>query len=385
MSEPPVILFVHGIGEIGGAERELIAIAVELAKRHIRPIVACPPASPLQHALAARHIETRAITFVAWRKWGAILRRHGAVETLRSVLQTVQPALIHVNDIWWVPQTLRAMHDFDRPLVAHIRQQIEPWKVRRYKLDRANVMVAVSEQIRQSVIAAGVDEGHVRTVYSGVDLSGFAEPSNRRVARSRFGFREDHLVLGTVANIFPRKGYELMLKALPQIIRVHPQVQYVIVGAGDESYLAQLKAISRHVGIEAHVHFLGFQQHVPSVLSALDLYVHPAEMEGFGIAILEAMAAGKAVVATSVGGIPEIVRHGETGILVHQRDPDVFARAVIGILNDPERRQTMGQEGHMRIQNYFTTETMMHRLIENYQAVFGAELASPLSSSKMER
>ena len=151
------------------------------------------------------------------------------------------------------------------------------------------------------------------------------------------------MLLGTVAHLFVRKGYDVMLRALPAIIREVPAVQYLIIGTGDAAYERQLKALAAQLGVADHVHFAGFQEDVAPFLAALSLYVHPARMEGFGIAVVEALAAGKAVVATRVGGLPEVVDHGRTGLLVNPDDPEDLSTAILSLLRDEGRRKEMGE------------------------------------------
>ena len=161
----------------------------------------------------------------------------------------------------------------------------------------------------------------------------------------RHGVPREALLLGTVANLLPLKGYEVMLDALPAILAAIPTVHYLIIGGGGSEYGARLKAITLERGIAERVHFAGFQESVASYLSALDLYVHPSLKEAFGLAVVEAMAMGKAVVATTTGGLPEVVAQGETGLLVPPGDAESLAAAVVSLLEDRVRREQMGRVG----------------------------------------
>jgi glycosyltransferase involved in cell wall biosynthesis len=120
-------------------------------------------------------------------------------------------------------------------------------------------------------------------------------------------------------------------------------VHYVIVGNGEAAYERELKTLAAGLGIADRVHFVGFRDDVTPFLSALSLYVHPARMEGFGIAVVEALAAGKAVVATRAGGLPEVVDHGRTGLLVAVDHPEELSTAILSLLHDDVRRKAMGE------------------------------------------
>lgn len=365
------ILFVHGITEIGGAERELLLMLDRLPRGGYRSIVVCPGPGPLVDELTRRGIETRYVAMPPWRKLLAYPRRGAAVRALRTVIETERPTLLHVNDIWWVPQTLRAVAGMDIPVVAHVRQEIESPKVRGYELDRANLVLPVSNQIRRSLEAGGVSPACLKTVYSGLDMSCIPDQMGGGEVRRRLGIPELSLVLGTVANLFARKGYEVMLRALPMIVKGFPQAHYLIVGAGDAAYETRLRAMVGAMGLEPHVHFAGFRDSVYPCLAAMDLYVHPALMEGFGIAVLEAMAMRKSVVATTTGGLPEIVRDGETGLLVPPGDAESLARSVSALLGDPSKRLAMGEAGRVRVTTHFTVEAMMDKLTSAYGSLMG--------------
>jgi glycosyltransferase involved in cell wall biosynthesis len=367
------VLFIHGITEIGGAERELLTLVDALPRFGYHPVVVCPDAGPFVEELIRRGIETRRAPMPPWRKLFGYPMRATAVRRLREVIAAVRPVLLHVNDIWWLPQTLRAADGpagLRVPIVAHVRQEIEPAKAGRYELDRADLVLPVSRQIRGSLEAGGVRSDRLRVLYSGLDLSRVPVQADGRGIRSRFGIPPDAPLLGTVANLFPRKGYEVMLRALPEILSASPDAHYLIVGSGEAAYERALRALATDLGVEGRVHFAGFQESVFPVLAAVDVYVHPAVMEGFGIAVLEAMAMGKPVVATSTGGLPEIVRDGETGLLVPPGDSEALGRAASALLRgDPSRRRALGLAGRARVESCFTVDAMMGNLVEGYAAL----------------
>jgi glycosyltransferase involved in cell wall biosynthesis len=366
-----LVLFIHGIPEIGGAERELLVILDRLSQRGYSPCVVCPERGPLGAELAQRGIRTLITPMPPWRKLSAYPRRGAAVRALRKVIETERPALLHVNDIWWVPQTLRAVAGMGIPVLAHVRQEIEPFKVRRYELDRVDVVLPVSNRIRQSLEAGGVAVARLQTLYSGLDMSRIPDHMEGGEARSGCGIPEKSLVLGTVANLFARKGYETMLRALPAILVSFPDTHYLILGKGDAAYEAYLRALAKELALTDHLHFVGFQESVFPFLAAMDVYVHPALMEGFGIAVLEAMAMRRPIVATATGGLPELVRDGETGLLVPPGDAESLAEAVVELLRDSSKRQTLGEAGRVRVANHFTVETMMNRLVSAYEGLLG--------------
>ena len=382
MSEKLKILFIHGITEIGGAERELLLILSELPSLGYQPVVACPAQGPLVQELDRRKIEHHAIAMPPWRKLLAYPKRASAVRVLREVIMTKRPLVLHVNDIWWVPQTLRAVAGFRIPIVAHVRQEIDPPKVRRYELNAVDRVFAVSRQIQRSLEAGGVLPERLRVLYSGLDTSAVAVQADGHQIRHKFGIPVDVPLIGTVGNLFPRKGYEVMLRALPTILKSLPELHYLVVGGGNAAYETRLRSLVKELGVANRVHFAGFQDPVYSYLAAIDLYVHPALTEGFGIAVLEAMAMRKPVVATATGGLPEIVQDGETGIVVLPGDPDALAQSVSELLQDSARCRQLGEAGRTRVATHFTVESMMDQLVSGYGTLLGRRVPAAKAVSR---
>lgn len=363
------ILFIHGIAEVGGAERELLLIVNHLPKYDCQPVVVCPREGPFPELLRHGCIETRSAPFYPWRKFLWIHRRSQNVKGLMKVLQIEKPDLVHVNDIWWVPQTLRALKYTEKqriPVVVHVRQEIECSKVKRYELDKSSLVFAVSCRVSEALVAGGVPGQRLRVLYSGLDLT---KTSNRDVGQEGhrpFDIPPEAPLIGTVANLFPRKGYEVMLAAFPKVLEVIPNVHYLIIGKGNEQYEKSLKSRVNELGLGNQIHFTGFQSMVYSYLACLDVYVHPALMEGFGISVLESMAMEKPVIATKTGGLPEIVEDGRTGILVPPGNSTALARAIVDLLQDSKQRAEMGRLGKKRVTECFTVESMMGKMVQEY-------------------
>ena len=370
------ILYVHGIEAIGGAERDLIALLKTLDRHTWEPHVVCPGTGPFREQLHAIAVPTHALSLPPWRKPLAVFQRRSAIGRLGALVGQLDPALVHVNDIWWVPHTVRAIasgRSHSMPIVAHVRQEIEPEKVGRYELDRVEAAIAISRQIEQSLIAGGVSMSRVRTLYSGIDCSKRQATRDGQAIRQMLGLPHDAVLLGTVANLFSRKGYEVMLRALPAIIHAVPMVHYVIVGSDDHGYADRLTRLANELTIADRVHIVGFQDPVQPFLAELDLYVHPALMEGFGIAVVEAMVMGKAVVATTTGGLPEVVAQGETGLLVPPGDAESLAEAAISLLENKSRREQMGACGRMRAQERFSLDASVAHMEQLYGDVLGTQ------------
>jgi glycosyltransferase involved in cell wall biosynthesis len=373
------ILYVHGIDAIGGAERDLLAMLTKLDRTEWEPHVACPFGGPIHDLLTSAGLSVHSLALTPWRKWFSPFVRWAGVGRLRALLKQLNPALVHVNDIWWVPHTIRALGD-ERvrrvPIVVHVRQEIEPDKAHRYGLDQVEAVIAISRQVERALAAGGVLPERLQTIYSGLDLGmpSDADGDRETICRS-LGLPGSSLLIGTAANVFPRKGYDVMLRALPKILARFPTVQYVIVGTDETDYGRSLRALAQQLGVNEHVHFVGFRDSVRPYLNAMDLYVHPALLEGFGIAVVEAMVVGKAVVATRTGGLPEVVEHEQTGLLVAPGDPDQLSAAVVSLLQDEPRRRQMGARGAALARERFDLKAAVAKMEQVYRVVLKAKQA----------
>ncbi len=367
------ILFIHGIGEVGGAERELLLYMDELPSRGHEPTVICPEGGPLRGELAARGIRTAGAAFPPWRKLAGIWKRFPSVWALRVLLEDLRPDLVHVNEFWWIPQTLRAMPRALRegtPLVAHFRQDLPVEKVWQYELDRVDVVCAVSRRVAATLRAGGIDEHRIRVIHSGLGSEWFRPSTGRtrKAVREELGILDEGVAFVTVAHLFERKGYEPALRAFHAVVRASPGAHYIVVGTGDMAHERRLRSLSGQLGVEGRVHFVGFQTDVRAYLEAADVYVQPSLMEGFGIAVVEAMACGRPVVASETGGLPDIVVDGVTGALVPPGDADRLARAMIELSADSPRRLAMGAAGQRRVAEHFSVGRMMAGLTAAYES-----------------
>ena len=179
-----------------------------------------------------------------------------------------------------------------------------------------------------------------------------------------------------IARLTEEKDHQTFLRAAALIAAQLPGTRFLIVGEDpDPAQIRQreLAQLARDLGLEEQVVFAGQRQDVPEVVAALDLLIHCARQEGFGRVLVEAMASGRALVATAVGGIPEVVVDGETGILVPPQDPEAVARAAVELLRNPERRTTMGLAGQRRVRECFSLEAHVAQVQELYEEVLAAE------------
>ncbi len=213
---------------------------------------------------------------------------------------------------------------------------------------------AVAEDVRRHERFLG---GKIRLIHNGIDLEPPpAEPMAGLVPGGTWG--EGDPVVTYVANLFPYKGHRDLVAAAAIVVEALPTVRFLLVGRD----AGEMEAVRRQVsslGLERHVFLAGEHAEAFRIIGSSTLIVHPSHEEGFSNTILEAMSAGKAVVATRVGGIPEAVVEGETGLLVPPRDPSDLAKAILSLLRDPARAKAMGESGRRRVREHFSIGKMV--------------------------
>jgi len=175
------------------------------------------------------------------------------------------------------------------------------------------------------------------------------------------------LTLGMVGRLVPQKSHATAIQALPLILKRVPQARLVILGDGP--LRQELTTLANQLHLTSHVEFLGYQSQAGEWMHQFDLLVHPSQHEGFGLVLLEAMAARLPIVATRVSAIPEIVLDGQTGLLIPPEQPELLAQAVIQLLTNPEQRARMGVAGYARLVQEFTVAKMVDRTANLYQSL----------------
>jgi glycosyltransferase involved in cell wall biosynthesis len=213
------------------------------------------------------------------------------------------------------------------------------------------------------------------TIPSGIALSEFRSVRvDPVVKRKEMGVPAEGPVIGTVGRLVPIKGHEWLLKAAPRVLAEFPQTTFVFIGEGP--LWSQLRQLAAELGITSHVIFLGARQDVPECLAVFDLFAFPSINEGMGRALIEAMAVGLPVVASRVGGIPDIVEDGKNGVLVPPMDEGPLAGAIRGLLRDPRRRGAYGEAAKRSVDDRFDVGAMVNSIERLYDAVWHAKHAT---------
>jgi glycosyltransferase involved in cell wall biosynthesis len=227
----------------------------------------------------------------------------------------------------------------------------------------------VSEVVRRFCIEQDrLDPQRVVTIPNGVDLVPATAAPDRSAARARLGFDRGAGLVVSVGHIRQIKGYDVLLRAAANVCKVMPEVVFAVAGDNHEPvHLQKLHTLADTLGMGARFRFLGPVEDVRPLLHAADVYCLPSRTEGLSNALLEAMACELPCVATRVGGNPEVVVEGKTGYLVESEDEESIAASILGLLRDPAAARRMGSEGRRIVEENFTTQAMMKRLVDSYE------------------
>lgn len=350
--------------EVGGLERVVVTLARD-QKRAGTPVrVYCLDSrGPLADELEDDGI---ACTLVQ-RRPGIDVK---AASRLASKLRRDRMRIVHAHNYGALVHAAIAAALAGRlPVVytAHgVNSAESAWPARLARVRLLHESVFVSADAERVARAAGTLRGnHVRVIHNGIDLERARATRTRAEVRAELGIPDAAPVLGTLARISPVKRHVDLLDAHRRVLAEIPGARCLIVGGGDA--LAWLKDEVRSRNLEDSVVLAGWRQDVPELLSAMDVFVLPSDSEGLSMTLLEAMAQRLPVVATSVGGNPEVVLDGVTGHLVPRRDPERLAATLVSLLRDPGARERMGAAGRQRVEEHFSRTSMVAAYRQLYE------------------
>jgi glycosyltransferase involved in cell wall biosynthesis len=233
---------------------------------------------------------------------------------------------------------------------------------------RSRAVVAVSRDIASGVCAGNwADPSRLHTVLNGVDLDQFQPGSDRDPVRRALGISPGARVLGTVARLSPEKDQATLLRAFRQLARELPSAHLMLVGDG--ALRSELERLARDLGLAERTHFLGERRDIASLLRAMDVFCLPSLTEGTSLTLLEAMATGLPVVATAVGGNPEVVADQVSGLLVKPGEPDQLAHALLCVFQDGQWARRLGHAGREIVRQRYSMQAMVERYAGIYQQV----------------
>ena len=362
-------------------DEHLLLLARHLDRGQFELLVLTHPTDGPQTHLLAERADIRAIPAPYPPHAGALTR----LAALRALYRNERIDLLHLHSPaaggQWVPVLAARLTGVPVAATYHQVQAIRlPVKTRliNYVIHRWLIAstVAVSRGVKASLArAAGLPERRITVIHNGIDRT--EEPRVAAGSPALPARAPGEVRIGYFGRLSPEKGLAVVLQALANLAVQCPQAHTLIVGDGPER--ERLEAITRLLAIEDRVSFLGFRPDARALMAEVDIIVHTPVYEGFGIVVLEAMAAGRPVVVNdSPGGLTEIVTHGETGLVVPANSPSALAAALAQLCADPEARRRLGQQGLARYEERFSARAMAERVAALYErSLRGRSTAGP--------
>ncbi len=383
---PVKILYIIGTLDVGGTEGQLVQLVTHLDPGRFKPVVfSLSSGGPHLSALAAAAIPAKVMGFRGFYRGFRIFLHFPKVmvqlSRLVHFMRQEQPTIVHGYLFWAYVIGTFAAKAAGVPIVIASRRGLGHFKANKPHylfLERlanrmTDLIVANSEAVKQDVVRQEkVDPSKVRVIYNGVDLSLYRGQEVDHHLKDALALSKEAKTVGVVANFIYYKGHRFLLQACADVKRKIPEVKFLLIGDGP--LREELEDLAGELDLEKDVLFLGSRRDIPQLLAMVDLAVLPSLEEGFPNVVLEAMAAGKPVVATRVGGIPEAVVHGETGFLIPPGDSRALVDAIVELLSDPDRAVKMGAAGRKRVVREFPLDRMVHQMEQIYQELVQARL-----------
>ncbi len=371
------VLHLIGTLEVGGTEGQVATLASDLPRdRFATMVVGLAGGGPHEERLRAHGVPVALLGYQGFRILRHPVATLSRLTRLVLVMRRFRPDIVHAHLFWsyvlapfaarlarvpCVVASRRSLGTFRRTMPGH-------WLALERRAARmTDLFIANSQAVRQDALSAErLPPDRVVVVHNGVDLRRFRRGEAGQL-RGDLDVPFDAPVGLTIANLIAYKGHEHLLRAWAKVKAGCPGALLLL--SGDGPLRATLEARCQDLGLGGNVRFLGARRDIGPLLHCADVLVHPSLEEGFSNAILEAMAAGKPVVATSVGGNPEAVADGETGLLVPAGASEPLAEAVGALFANEESGRRMGEAGRHRVEKLFSKELMLDRHASLYESL----------------
>ena len=368
---------------IGGAQENTLWTCEDLIQQHGDEVllVTGPALGPEGDLLAGERAKRVPwVVIPSLRRAIHPLRDWQSYRHLWQVLRDFRPEVVHTHSAKGGILGRLAASSLRVPVIVHtvhgapfhafqsrLARDLACW-CERQAARRCHALISVADAMTDQLTAAGVaPREKFTTIYSGMDVEPFlrADEQRRRV-RETCGFRDEHVVIGKIARLFPLKGHEYLISAAAQVVQRAPHVRFLFVGDGVLRAELQRRIVAQ--GLENHLFFTGLvdPRQIPDYVGAMDVLVHCSLREGLARALPQALLAGKPVVSYDIDGAKEVVQDGETGYLLPPLSIEPLAERLVQLAGQPELRQRLGATGRARCEQPFRHEYMTSRIRELY-------------------
>ncbi len=348
-----------------GGEQQIAYLVSELKEQGVDQIVMTPKKSKLADFCKKNNIEISNFTKYSGINISAAIKLH-------KLCNKYEKPIIHAHDSHAhttaylssllagnkTPQIISRRVDF--PVQNNLFSR------KKYNNPHIKKIICVSEKIKEITAPSIKNKDVLSVVYSGIDLNKFANCSNKKILRKYFNIPDENVIVGNIAALAPHKDYFTFVDTAEIVLKTHPSTTFLIIGQGSEK-----QNIAEYIfekGLQDSIFFTGFRTDIQDILPELDVFLMTSETEGLGTSILDAFACEVPVVVTRAGGIPEIVKDNETGLLGEIKNPQQLADKVLLLINNNILKKKLVKRAKKEILN-FTRQNTARKTMEEYQKV----------------
>ena len=380
MPEPLRVLFVSAAGHLGGAERSLYELLCALPEDQIAPYACVPPDGPLARMFSMAEVPVHTAPLRRFRRTihpflmaGQVRALINAVSTVRKLVETLKIQVIHANTDSAALAAWEVSRETGVPFIWHCRDLRPLGPLAKMLAYSSSKAVAISKAVEEHLLAQGVQPAIVRRIENGIDRARFhppeAIPAIRETTRKMLNLNADVPVITSIGAWVPWKRHEVFLETLAEVRKKLPEVTGLLIGSDlfqqNSSYVKLLLQRAEDLGLDRDcLKILDEREDVPDLLAASDLLISASEKEPFGRVLVEAGASGVPVVAVNSGGKAEIIKDGETGLLIPPGDTHALAQATLDLLKNRARREAMGAAARTFVAEHFDVRRTAQELTD---------------------
>jgi glycosyltransferase involved in cell wall biosynthesis len=237
--------------------------------------------------------------------------------------------------------------------------------------NKADGFVAVSDEVHEAIVKQINSVRHkVYTITNGVDTRRYEQPGNKAALCQELNLKLDSYLIATIGRLTTQKGHCYLIEAAAEVVAAYPNTHFLLIGEGELRESLELQI--QQANLTSSVHFLGRRKDIPNLLGAIDLFVLPSLWEGLSIALLEAMAAAKPIVATKVAGTNQVMVQGKTGLLVAPGDSHALATAILEVLANPNQAKSLGVAARFRVINNYSAQHQTNEHLTLYRRLLNS-------------
>jgi glycosyltransferase involved in cell wall biosynthesis len=365
---------LHLISTIGffGAEKVVIQLSKELVSLHCKPYIGIISNSKNQFESFAENAKRNNVSYKIFFCNGKFDLK--SIIEIRNFIKNSKIGIIHSHGYKSNFYSLLANLNLGckRITTCHL------WKGKSLKMNFYNGLdkfllrkfdkvIAVSDNLEKTIIQNGVSKHKVAVINNGIEVTDFIVPDTNASMKRSLGLYGNEKIIGAIGVLSEEKGHIYLLKAFANVILEFPNVKLLIVGDGPLKNT--LQATSYKLQLKDKVIFTGIRNDIPSLLNIMNIFVMPSLDEGMPMALLEAMAAQKPIVATKVGAVPKLIENKKTGLLIEPKDADAIANSIISLLRDEEMKRTIAINAFQKVKNEFSSSIMAQKYSEVYKDI----------------